>query len=98
MGKSNQAEELIKEASSKGNPYYLSEYYLTMGDLFESQSDSKSSLENYRYSLKENPFNMEASTKLQALLITTGQKPEAEKINQNMQKNLHRIKTIITTL
>lgn len=96
MDKVPEAEEVIKKAISKGNPFYLSQYYFLMGQFFESKDDSKSSLENFQKSLKENPYNFEASGKLEKLFLSTGKRQEAEKRNQEKIALLNNIKAIYT--
>ena len=94
MGKTEDAKGLFNNASSKGTPFYLSDYYYSMGQLFETQKDAKKAAENYERSLKENPFNVEAATMLHRLLISNGQKTEAEKTGKSMRERLNQVKTL----
>ena len=94
MGKLEQGEDVLKKAIAKGNPFYLSDYHFSTGQLFEIKKDFNKVMESYQTSLKENPYHIEASKKLQALLISSGKKQESEKNKLKMQDNLNRITTI----
>ncbi len=94
MGKLQQAEEVFDKAIAKGSPYYMADYYYSQGELYETKTEMNKAIESYQKSLKENPYHIEASKKLQDVLISTGKKQEAEKSGTDMKNHLKQIKTI----
>ena len=62
--KSANAEEIFKTIATKGDSYYMSEYFYVKGLLLDSKPNSRESIECYVKAISHNPYNFKALRKL----------------------------------